>query len=142
MAKVERIVTLNAPIEKVFDYISDPNSELEIVPGITDIRDVVGQGVGRRYSWSYKMMGISFKGEGEVIEYVPNERYVTKSKGGIISTWTWTVEPKDNGTQLSLVVEYTVPVPVLGKIGERLTVRQTEREADLAMALLKDKLES
>jgi len=141
MATVERSITINAPVEKVFAYIVDPRNELETVPSITDIRDIIGQGVGQRYSWTYKMMGISLKGESEVIEYVPNERYVTRSTGGIISTWTWTVKPEGDGTQLNLVVEYTIPVPVLGKVGERLVSRQTEREADLAMATLKDRLE-
>ena len=141
MATVERSITINAPVEKVFTYIADPRNELETVPSITDIRDIIGQGVGQRYSWTYKMMGISLKGESEVIEYVPNERYVTRSTGGIISTWTWTVKPEGNGTQLNLVVEYTIPVPVLGKVGERLVSRQSQREADLAMATLKDRLE-
>ncbi len=86
-------------------------------------------------------MGISLKGESEVIEYVPNERYVTRSTGGIISTWTWTVKPEGDGTQLNLVVEYTIPVPVLGKVGERLVSRQNQREADLAMDTLKARLE-
>ena len=142
MATVERNITINAPIEKVFTYIADPKNELETVPSITDIRDIIGQGVGQRYSWTYKMMGISLKGESEVIEYVPNERYVTKSTGSIISTWTWTVKPEGDGTQLNLVVEYTIPVPVLGKVGEWLVLRQNEREADLSMATLKDRLES
>jgi len=142
MATVERNITINAPIEKVFTYIANPKNELETVPSITDIRDIIGQGVGQRYSWTYKMMGISLKGESEVIEYVPNERYVTKSTGSIISTWTWTVKPEGDGTQLNLVVEYTIPVPVLGKVGEWLVLRQNEREADLSMATLKDRLES
>ena len=141
MATVGRSITINAPVEKVFAYIADPRNELETVPSITDIRDIIGQGVGQRYSWTYKMMGISLKGESEVIEYVPNERYVTRSTGGIISTWTWTVKPEGDGTQLNLVVEYTIPVPVLGKVGERLVSRQNQREADLAMATLKDRLE-
>ena len=142
MATVERNITINAPIEKVFTYIANPKNELETVPSITDIRDIIGQGVGQRYSWTYKMMGISLKGESEVIEYVPNERYVTKSTGSIISTWTWTVKPEGDGTQLNLVIEYTIPVPVLGKVGEWLVLRQNEREADLSMATLKDRLES
>ena len=142
MARIERSITINAPVEKVFTYITDPKNELETVPGITDIRDIKGQGVGQRYSWTYKMMGISLKGKSEVIEYEPNERYITNSTGGIISTWIWTVRPKGDGTQLNLVVEYTIPVPVIGKVGERLVLRQNEREADLAMATLKDRLES
>ena len=141
MAKVERSITIKAPVEKVFSYISNPKNELEFVPSITDIRDVKGQGVGMRYGWTYKMMGISFKGESEVIEYTPNERYVHRSSGGIVSTWTYSFKAEGGGTRLDLEVEYTIPVPVLGKIGERLVLRGSQREADYAMANLKDILE-
>ena len=141
MAKVERSITIKAPIEKVFSYISNPKNELEFIPSITDIRDITGQGVGQRYGWTYKMMGISFKGEDEVMEYTPNERYVHRSSGGIVSTWTYSFKAEGGGTRLDLEVEYTIPVPVLGKFAERLVLRQSEREADYAMASLKDRLE-
>ena len=142
MAKVARSIIINAPVEKVFSYISDPKNELEFVPSITDIRDITGQGVGQRYGWTYKMMGISFKGEDEVMEYTPNERYVHRSSGGVVSTWTWTFKSEAGRTQVNLVIDYNIPVPVLGKVGERLVLRGSEREADFAIANLKDILES
>jgi hypothetical protein len=42
---------------------------------------------------------------------------------------------------LSVHIEYTIPVPVLGKIAEGLVLRQNEKEADLAMANIKAKME-
>jgi coenzyme Q-binding protein COQ10 len=142
MAKVERTIVLNVPVEKVFSYISDPNNELDSIPSITDIRDVTGKGVGQKWGWSYKMVGISLKGESEIIEYVPNQRLVQKSKGGIESTWTYTLNPENGGTRMNLVVEFTIPIPVLGKVGERMILNRTEREADLAMTNIKERLES
>jgi coenzyme Q-binding protein COQ10 len=141
MAKVERSITINAPVDKVFAYISNPANEMEWFTSITDIRDIKGQGVGQMYGYTYKMAGLPLKGESEVIEYTPNQRYVTKSKGGIVSTWTWTFSPEDSGTRLNVVVEYSIPVPVLGKVGEKLTLGQIEREADLAAANIKARLE-
>jgi hypothetical protein len=87
------------------------------------------------------MMGIHLKGKTEVIEHVANQRLTFKTTGGIASTWTWTFTGEPNKTRLNLIVEYTVPVPVLGKIAERLVLRQNEREADLAMANIKERLE-
>lgn len=141
MAKVGRSVTINASVDKVFAYITDPANEMEWFPSITDIRDIKGQGVGQKYGYTFKMAGLPLKGESEVIEYIPNQRYVTKSMGGIRSTWTWTFSPEDSGTRLNVVVEYTIPVPVLGKVGEKLTLGQMEREADLATANIKARLE-
>ena len=141
MAKVERNVTINAPVEKVFSYLDDPMNQLECIPSMTDVRDITGHGVGQKFGWTYKMMGLSFKGESEVTEHVPNQRCVIKSTGDILSIWTWTFKPEDSKTLVNLVVEYTIPVPVVGKVGERLVLRLNEREADLAMENIKERLE-
>ena len=141
MARVERSITINAPVEKVFAYIADPTGELESIPSITDIRNVKGEGVGQTYEWTYKMLGIPLRGKSEVVEYKPNEHYVSKSSGGVVSTWTYSFKVVTGGTHMNLVVDYTIPIPVLGKFAERLVLRQTEREADLSMATLKDRLE-
>jgi len=142
MAKIEQSIAINAPVEKVFSYITDPTNQLEWLPSITDVRDVTGEGVGKRFSWTYKMMGMSFKGESEVVEYIPNERNALKTKGGILSTWHWTYKPQAGGTLVNLVVEYTIPVPVLGKVAEKLILRQNEREAALSMTNIKERLEA
>lgn len=141
IAKVERSITINAPIEKVFAYIANPANKMEYVPSITDIRDITGQGVGKRFGWTYKMKGFSLKGEAEVIEYIPNRRYVQKCMGDILSTWAWTFKANAGGTWLNVVIEYTIPVPVLSKVGDRIVQRVSEREADLAIAILKERLE-
>ncbi len=142
MAKVKRSITVNTRVERVYSYLRDPENQLEWLPSVTDIQDVHGYGVGQRFRWIYKMIGLALKGEGEVIEDIINQRCVVKTTGGISSTWIWTFKREDYRTHLSLVVEYTIPVPVLGKVGEWLVSRQNEREADLAMANLKDRLES
>jgi uncharacterized membrane protein len=111
------------------------------VPSITDIRNITGQGLGQRWNWSYKMVGVSLKGESEVTEHIPNQRLVHKSTGGIASTWTFTFKPEDGGTRLDVVVDYNIPVPVLGKVAERMVLQRTEREADLAMSNIKERLE-
>ena len=140
MARVERSITINAPVEKVFAYIEDPINELEWIPSLVEVQDVAGQGAETHFRWAYKMAGMRLEGESRNTEYIPNERIVTQSKGGIVSTWTLTFEPHDGGTKLNLVIEYTIPVPVLGKLAEALVLRQNEREADLALANIKDRM--
>ena len=141
MAKIEKSITINAPVEEVFAYVDDPMSQLEYLPSMVEVKDVTGQGVGAHYRWTFKMAGLRFEGETTMTEYTPNERMVVQSKGGIVSTWNWTFTPEDGGTKINLTVEYTVPIPVLGKLGEALVLKQNEREADQAMANIKAKLE-
>ena len=63
MAKVERSMTINAPVEKVFAYIDDPMNELEWFPGLMEVRDVTDKGVGACSRFAYKMIGIRLEGE-------------------------------------------------------------------------------
>ena len=141
MAKIERNIVIGVPVEKVFSYISDPMKLLEWLPSLFDIRNVTGEGVGQQFSWTYKMMGIPFKGIANYTEYKPRERIVIKTAGNIHSSWTFTFKPQGDMTLANLAIDYTIPMPLFGKIGERLILRQNEREAELAVANIKERLE-
>jgi uncharacterized membrane protein len=144
MPKIEKSITINAPVKKVFDYFSNAELMPEWMPGMVEVKDIKStkDGVGSSYKWVYKMAGMRFKGESITEEYVSEKKTVTKTKGGINSLWTWNFEPHNNGTKIDLVVEYTIPVPVLGKIAEAIVLKQNIREADLALANIKAKMES
>ena len=141
MANVEKSITINAPAEKVFDYLNDPRAQLEWVPSIMEVKDVSGSGVGQHFRWKYKMAGILLEGESTVTEYIPNKRIVTQSKGGATSTWTFNLEPHNGETRVKLTIDYTIPVPVLGRLAEKIVLKRNEREADLAMTNIKEKME-
>jgi uncharacterized membrane protein len=141
MAKLERIITINAPVEKVFSYITDPNKQPEWQSAIIEVRDITGEGVGQRFGWTYKAMGFTWKGEDEVLKHIPNQRYATRSTGGIKSTWTYNFKAEGGRTRVDLELEYTMPVPVLGKFAEHFAIRQAERIVDHDIATLKDILE-
>ena len=144
MPKIERSITINAPVEKVFAYVNDPNNLPEIWPSMVEVKEVnqLPEGVGSSYQWVYKMAGMRFKGTCEVTEYVENQRIVAKDKGGIESTRTTILQPEAGGTKYTSVVEYTVPIPLLGKLAEAFIRRQNENEADVFMSNLKDRMES
>ena len=141
MAKVERSITINAPVEKVFNYINDPMNQPEWVPSTMEITDVSGSGVGHHFRWTYKMAGVLLKGETTVTEHLPNERIVTQIKGGVTSTWILSFKTQDGGTMMELDIEYTIPIPVIGKLAEKIVLKRNEREADLAMANVKEIME-
>jgi len=142
MARIERINTINAPVEKVFAYLSDPMNELEWLPGMMEVKDVRGKGVGGHYRFVYRLIGLSREGESTCTEYIPNQRIVTQSKGGIVSTFTWTFKSQNGGTELSVVIDYTIPIPVLGKVVEAVALKWIEREADMAGGNIKARMEA
>ncbi len=96
----------------------------------------------KTYDWTYKMAGLKLDGSTEVTEYILNEQLATVGKGGIESKFHWTFVPENNGTRLIVMAEYTVPIPVLGKLAESIILKQNEREADTLLANLKSILEA
>ena len=142
MATIERDIQIRAPVAQVFGYLSEPMSTLEWMAGMMEVRNVTGSGAGLHYHWKYKMVGIPFQGETTFTEHVPYERLVTESKGGILSTWTFTFAEREGGTELGMHVDYTIPIPVLGKLAEELVLKRNGREADLAMQNIKERLET
>jgi carbon monoxide dehydrogenase subunit G len=142
MISFRRVFVLKAPVEKVFAYISNPENETEYIPGVIEIRDISGEGVGLRCKWTYKIMGFRLNGEAEIVEYEPNLKYVIKTKGDIESTWNWTFEEDSGKTRLKLKVDYSLPVHVLDHIGEALLKVLNSHEANYAMAILKKRLEN
>jgi len=141
MAKIERSFVINVPTEKVFSYISDSTKLSEWLPGLSAVRNITGEGLDQRASWTYKMMGMPFKGESECIEYIPNERIAIKTMGSITSIWEWTLKSQSKKTLVNLVLEYAIPVPLISKIGSRLILRRNEREADMAISNIQERLE-
>ena len=134
MATVDKEVTVNAPIEKVFSYISEPSNLPEIWPSLMEMKDVQSlPNGGCSGRWVYKMVGMRFEGEGEYTEIVPNQWFVIKTKGGIRSTMTWTFRFKEDKTRVTFTIAYKVPIPLLGKIAEAIIVKVNDQEGDLMM---------
>lgn len=142
MAKLQKSITINAPIEKVFAYLSDPKNLLEIWPSMIEIKDVQPAATGGyNFGWVYKMAGMRFEGASETVEEIPNQRTVTKSTKGIESHFVWTYEPENGGTKLTVDIEYKVPVPLLGKIADSFILKQNDQEGDALLANLKARME-
>jgi len=143
MAKLEKTITINAPVEKIFNYISQPTNLPEFWPSLVETSDVqeLPNG-GHSNRWVYKMAGIRLEGTSEDVEYVTNQRLVSKTKGGVESTQTWMFQTEAGGTKVTFEVEYTVPIPVLGKLAEAIIVKMNDREGELLLANLKARMEA
>lgn len=142
MAIAKSSITINAPAEKVFEYIK-PETLPEIWPSLVEVNNVeeLPNG-GYKWDWVYKMAGMRFNGATEDTEIIENERTVSHSTGGIESTITWLYQPEDGGTKVTVIAEYTVPVPLLGKLAEAFIVKQNEHETETILANLKARIET
>jgi hypothetical protein len=77
-----------------------------------------------------------------ITEYVENKSVISKTEGGVKSTQIWTFEPENGGTKVTFEVEYTVPIPVIGKLAEAIVVKMNDHEGDVLLANLKSRMEA
>ncbi len=141
MPSIHRSISIQAPVDRVFDYLADPRNHTEWLPSLVETSEITGSGKGQRHKWKYKMVGVPLSGESTIVEFVPNQRQVLESKGTTDSTWTFVFESEGNKTTLDLTIDYTIPVPVLGKLAEKLVLKRNEREIDLAMENIRERME-
>ena len=106
MGTMKKSITINAPVEKVFEYAENPENYPEIWPSLVEVKNIkeLPNG-GHSFDWVYKMAGMRLNGSSENIEYVPNERTAARTSGGIESTVTWEYQPVDDGTKFTATTE-------------------------------------
>lgn len=143
MATVNKSITINAPVEKIFKYASEPSNLPEIWPSLIENESIekLPNG-GNKTRYVYKMAGMRFEGTSVDTEYIPNERVVSMTKGGVESELIWEYESEGESTNVTLRGEYTVPIPLLGKLAEAFIVKQNDKEAETILANLKSRMET
>jgi ligand-binding SRPBCC domain-containing protein len=143
MPKIEKSILIDAKVEKVFAFMSEPGNLLEIWPSLLDVKNVqpLPNG-GYCYDWTYKLAGLRFQGQSEWTEFVKDQRVVDTNKGGIPSTFVWTYHPEDGGTRLNMSVDYSLPGAVLRKLAEPIVHKMNEHESEIILANLKARMEA
>jgi uncharacterized membrane protein len=142
MIKIHKSIEIKAPVKEVYDYVDDPATSPEWMQGMIEVDNVKGSGVGRNYDWTYKMAGLRLKGETTCTEDVPEKRIIVKSRGGVESVWTFNFDKSKDATVMDLDIDYKIPVPVIGKIAEKVLLKRNERDAETNLLNIKEKLEA
>ncbi len=138
MAIINKEITINAPLKKIFSYLSNPSNLLQIWPSVVGIKNkqLLPNG-GYSADWVYEMAGMHLEGTGEYAEYFLNQWFSIKTKGDLESTITCTVRYIDNQTRVTLTIDYKVPSALLAWLTGKIIVKMNELEADLILANLR-----
>lgn len=142
----KRSVHIDAPVDRVFDYVKDPHHFYQAFSPEFSAHSAVAavnttpEGVGSTVTLMGRVF-LLFHMEWTVTreEYVPNERIVDHAwLGRIISTF----EPGDpKGTTLSLAWEWFTDLPVVRDMIDRLSWNG-DKELDTVLANLKKAIEA
>ena len=151
MTKVEYQTQINAPVQKVYEYYTDPNNIQEAWP-----RDIVKESKGVSGSKDEEGSEMRVKGQYmgkeeemrlQVVDKEENRRLVTKQIQGPFKRWDSIQEFQGNGTNTTHVKHsIDFELPTTGKIANMLSGSQADnkiREAlEQAAQTVKQKLES
>lgn len=142
MAKIEKSIFINAPVEKVFNFMAEPHNLLEIWPSLVEINNVkpLPNG-GFCFDWAYKMAGLRFEGQVEWTEFVKDQRIVYQNESGIPGMLVWTYRTEGIGTRVRICVDYSVPGAALGRLTEPVIQEMNEHESEMILANLRTRME-
>ena len=141
MKMITRDIQVNTPVNKVFDFLADPNNLPEIWPNIIEVKNVKKAKAGYTFNWIYKMSGLPFEGKCETLESVPGDRFAFQSANGLNATVHWRFQPTGQTTHLTLRFEYEIPSSLLKRIKEEIVTRENEHEVDALIQNVKTRLE-
>jgi uncharacterized protein YndB with AHSA1/START domain len=128
----QRSIHIDAPVEKVFDYLKDPHHTYTVISQtptsridrhvtgeLTDTTMTRGCGVGTTYTFRSTLLGLHADATYTRQQFLPNQRIVDDNiKAG--TTVTFDVEPDTTGTTLSLTYATSTRFPLLSRLWDRL----------------------
>ena len=126
----QRSIHIDAPVQKVFDHVKDPNNFVMADPEPVHLSNLslTPEGVGSTWETSWRAFGLPLHAAWTRAEYIPNQRIVDRASTGV--TWTYTTEPDPSGTTLYLAFAITTKLPLANKVLNRVFSsqgRQLER---------------
>ena len=129
MSRIEGSVIVNAAVGEVFGFVSDWQRWSDWFEGVSDFRtagDVV-RGNGARYSYRARMLGIPAKVETEIHDFIENKGWIGIGTRGLPHKTQWVFEAQGDSTKFTYILEYRLPVPLLGALLDSLLVRREWR---------------
>jgi len=142
MTTIEKSIYIDAPVERVFEFMTNPENLPAIWPSMVEVSGVERQPSGAHsFDWVYKMAGLRFHGHADASEVEKNKTVVVRNEKGIPSTFRYRYEAKNGGTQVTMRTEYDIPGKALSKLAEPILTKLNEREADTYLQNAKETLE-
>ncbi|MBE0586147.1 MAG: SRPBCC family protein [Desulfofustis sp.] len=142
MSEIKQEIVMNVPAEKVFQFVAETPNLVEVWPSLIYIgewsRDENGFG---EFKFTYQMAGFKYSGRNKDLEFVPGKRIVTESKGGMDALVTWEFEPFDGGTRVLFTGDYTVSIPMVGKLISDRIAALNAIEVGILLQNIKKKME-
>jgi ligand-binding SRPBCC domain-containing protein len=141
MSQITQSIKINAPLTKVFDYVSNPENWTRYVTSLVDVRNMSSDTPtsGMTFDWTYRMLGVNNDGTGRITDFEKNKKIAMKMEGSFPIQETYSFAGDEQSTELTFDINYDVPGKVLGVIADKLVVeRLNVKEALAVLNKIKD----
>jgi uncharacterized membrane protein len=130
MSEIHKTVTFDAPVEKVFELVDNPENIPKYMANVERVVDVTrtDRRIGDTFRVIYKVLGITFDEKFTVTGYEPKRKLVSKFDGGMKGTFSWVFESQIAQTECSMDIEYQVGGGILGKAADALLLERTNEK--------------
>ena len=130
MSEIHKSVTIDAPAEKVYEFVDNPENFSKYVPNVervVDIKRSEGR-LGDSFRAIYKVMGVTFDEKFTVTEHQPPHKAASRFEGGMKGTFDWSFEPQGQQTKTTVDVRYELAGGALGKAIDALVLERTNEK--------------
>ncbi len=145
MGHISKSININSPLPKVFEYVTNPQNWTRYVPSLISVKNVSNDlpVKGTTFDWTYRVLGMNFKGKGSVTAYSKDKKFAIKMHGAFPIAETFIFEGDANSTILSFEVSYELPGKVLSVVSKMPVIERVHaREAGEVIRRLKDLCEA
>jgi hypothetical protein len=143
MENLKRTALIQAPLQNVFEYLSEPLHLQSIWPNTVKIEAIehLYRG-GFTFDWTRKLLGVQFAGRGEYDRSIAKDSITFAITGGLECLMKWVLVPGDAVTHTTLYLSYVVPRPLLRHHTLSDVTHQIELDADDMIAGVKAEVEA
>lgn len=140
MAIIESSITIDKPVEKVFEFVSNVENQKKLSQYISAIEAPSPLKVGSRYTVKTTTAGRTFESVNEVVALEPNKKFGIKTlakppASDVTNTYLFAAEGK--GTKLTIQMDTVVMAMGM----EAMVTNQLKAAQDTGLAAIKKALE-
>lgn len=142
--RIEEKIVVDAPCERVWEYVTDPATYRRHVSGITrwDPQGERDRGLGARYAMRMQVGSAEVGGLIEVVEFDEPGDMAWTSVTGLDQRGRWRLRRRDDGrTTVSLRLSYQAPGGVLATLADRTSAPLVRRHIQRSLEALRMQLE-
>jgi len=142
MATIEGNLFINAPIETVWEYVTQINSIPDWFEGVKSVKsddDVLS--LGTAMDVTYGVAGQDIEMEVKTIEFIPGQLIVQSTKGMLSAETHYQYKSEGDGTRVTAHSDYQISGGLLGKLAEQVVKSALNSNKEKTLQNLKSQCE-